>query len=94
VRLHPFCYSLLVGPSSVSATHGAILNPRGEWTIAYAKVTLEVVVRDDDVEIAIQAMNDVMDSIEEKEKLTVYESTIRTAPDGEPVNANEITARA
>ena len=60
--------------------------------MAYTKITLEVVVHEVDLETATQAMNDVLESVEEKQKLTIYFSDIRTAETGEPENAAEIGA--
>jgi archaellum component FlaC len=56
----------------------------------YQKITLRVVVNEDDSEFLIQALNDVMDKIEDQ--MTVYSSEIATAATGEPENAEEITA--
>lgn len=57
----------------------------------YTKITLEVVVNEDDSEILEQALNDAMDKIEEA--VTVYSSAITTALTGEPENAVEIAAQ-
>jgi hypothetical protein len=58
--------------------------------MSYTKITLEVVVHDDDWEILEQALNDTMDKIEEH--TTVYSSQITTVETGEPMNAAEIAA--
>jgi len=57
----------------------------------YTKITLEVVVHDDDSEILEQALNDAMDKIEGQ--LTVYSSAMTTAATIEPENAAEIAAK-
>jgi hypothetical protein len=57
----------------------------------YTKITLEVVVHDDDSEILEQALNDAMDKIDGQ--LTVYSSAITTTATPEPVNAAEIAAK-
>lgn len=59
--------------------------------MAYTKITLEVVVHDDDSEIIEQALNDAMDRIEDL--ATVYSSEIVTTATDEPVNAAEIAAK-
>jgi hypothetical protein len=59
--------------------------------MAYTKITLEVVVHDDDSEILEQALCNAMETIEEQ--VTVYSSAITTAPTGEPENAAEIAAK-
>ena len=59
--------------------------------MAYTKITLEIVVHDDDSEILEQALNDAMDKIEEQ--VTVYSSAIATAVTTEPENAAGISAR-
>jgi hypothetical protein len=59
--------------------------------MTYTKITLEVIVNDDDSEILEQALNDAMDKIEDQ--LTVYSTAITTAATTEPENAVEIAAR-
>ncbi|MGA2850117.1 MAG: hypothetical protein ABSE46_14055 [Terracidiphilus sp.] len=59
--------------------------------MSYTKITLEVVVIDDDSEILEQALNDAMEKIEDQ--VTVYSSAITTAATGEPENAAEIAAK-
>ena len=59
--------------------------------MAYMKMTLEVIIQNDDAEILEQALNNAMDEIEGQ--LTVYASLITTSPTGEPENAAEIAAR-
>lgn len=59
--------------------------------MAYTKITLEVVVHDDDSEVLEQALNDAMDKIEDQ--TTVYSSMIATAATVEPENAAEIAAK-
>jgi hypothetical protein len=56
----------------------------------YLKITLEVVIREDDSEVFTQALNNAMDVIEEQ--TTVYLAEITTAATGEPDNAAEIGA--
>ncbi len=59
--------------------------------MAYMKMTLKVIIQNDDAEILEQALNNAMDEIEGQ--LTVYESSITTSATGEPENAAEIAAR-
>jgi len=59
--------------------------------MAYTKITLEVVIHEDDSEVMEQALNDAMDKIEEQ--MTVCSSAITTSPTGEPENAAEIAAK-
>jgi hypothetical protein len=59
--------------------------------MAYTKITLEVVVADDDIEFLVQALANAMENYEER--MTVYSSEILTAPTGEPENAAEIAAK-
>jgi flagellar motor component MotA len=59
--------------------------------MAYTKMTLEVVIHDDDSEVLEQALNNAMDKIEDQ--LTVYSSAITTAATVEPENAAEIAMR-
>jgi flagellar motor component MotA len=54
--------------------------------MAYTKITLDVVVQDDDSEILEQALNDAMDKIEEQ--LTVYSWAITTAGTIDPAVEN------
>ena len=56
----------------------------------YQKITLQVIVSDDDSEVFIQALNNAMDEIEEQ--VTVFSSEIMTEETGEPENAKEIAA--
>ena len=58
----------------------------------YQKITLQVIVSDDDSEVLIQALNNAMDEIEEQ--VTVFSSEIMTEETGEPENADEIAAPA
>ena len=58
----------------------------------YQKITLQVIVSDDDSEVFIQALNNAMDEIEEQ--VTVFSSEIMTEETGEPENADEIAAPA
>jgi hypothetical protein len=58
----------------------------------YQKITLTIVVNEDDSEIFVQALNDAMDKIENQ--VTVYLSEIVTVATGEPDNAAEIAAPA
>jgi hypothetical protein len=60
--------------------------------MAYRKITLEVVVNDDDAEILEQALSDAMEKI--ADQLTVYSSAITTAATAETENAAEIDGRA
>jgi hypothetical protein len=59
--------------------------------MAYMKMTLEVIIHNDDAEILEQALNNAMDEIEGQ--LTVYASSIMTSATGEPEDAAEIAAR-
>lgn len=59
--------------------------------MAYTKITLEVVVHNDNSEVLEQALNDAMDKIEDQ--TTVYSSMITTAATVEPENAAEIAAK-
>lgn len=59
--------------------------------MAYTKITLEVVVNEDDSEILEQELNDAMDKIEDN--MTVYSSAITTAATEEPQNAVEIATK-
>jgi|HubBroStandDraft_5_1064220.scaffolds.fasta_scaffold2115351_1 hypothetical protein len=59
--------------------------------MAYAKVSLEVVVHSDDSEILEQALNNAMDKMEDS--ITVYSSVITTVETGEPENATEIASK-
>jgi hypothetical protein len=56
--------------------------------MAYTKITLEVVIHNDDSEILEQALNDAMDKIEMQ--VTVYSSAITTSATGEPEHAAQI----
>ena len=58
----------------------------------YQKITLQVIVSDDDSEVLIQALNNAMDEIEEQ--VTVFSSQIMTEETCEPENADEIAAPA
>lgn len=58
----------------------------------YQKITLEVVVTEDNSEILVQALDDAMDKIEDQ--VTVFSSEIKTEDTGEPENAEEIAAPA
>jgi hypothetical protein len=58
----------------------------------FRKITLEVVVAEDDSETFTQALNDAMDRIEERQ--TIYSSEIREVETGEPDNAAEISGVA
>lgn len=57
----------------------------------YMKMTLEIIIHNDDAEILEQALNNAMDEIEGQ--LTVDASSITTSATGEPENAAEIAAR-
>ena len=57
----------------------------------YMKMTLEVIIHNDDAEILEQALNNAMDEIEGQ--LTVHASSITTSATGKPENATEIAAR-
>jgi hypothetical protein len=59
--------------------------------MAHLKMTLEVIIQNDDAEILEQALNNAIDEIEGQ--LTVYASSITTSPTGEPENAAEIASR-
>jgi hypothetical protein len=59
--------------------------------MAYTKITLEVVIHDDDTEFLLQALANAMDDYEDR--MTVYSSATTTTPTGEPENAAEIAAR-
>jgi hypothetical protein len=59
--------------------------------MAYMKMTMEVIIHNDDAEILEQALNNAMDEIEGQ--LTVYGSSITTRATSEPENAAEIAAR-
>jgi len=61
--------------------------------MAYLKITLEVVIQEDDEEILIQGLDNAMEEIEDKQKVTVYSSAITTTATGEPENAAEIAAK-
>ena len=58
--------------------------------MTYTKITLDVVVQDDDAEILEQALNDAMEKIEDQ--VTVYSSAMTTVPTTEPENVAEISA--
>jgi hypothetical protein len=58
--------------------------------MAYMKMTLEVIIHNDDEEILEQALNNAVDEFEGQ--LTVYASSITTSATGEPENAAEIAA--
>lgn len=58
----------------------------------YRKITLEVVVKDDESEVLVQALNDVMDRLEDQ--ITVFDSGIVDVETEEPENAEEIGATA
>jgi hypothetical protein len=58
--------------------------------VKYTKITLEIVVLDDDYEPFIQALDNALEDIEEK--ITVYSSETTTAAADEPKNAAEIGA--
>jgi hypothetical protein len=58
--------------------------------MAHTKITLEVVVQDDDAQILEQALKDAMDKIEAQ--VTVYSSPVTTAETTEPENTIEIEA--
>lgn len=53
----------------------------------YQKITLTVVVKEDDSELFTQALNDALDRIE---KVQTAFSEIRTEEAGKPENAEEI----
>lgn len=59
--------------------------------MAYTKITLEVVIHDDDTEFLLQALANAMDDYEDR--MTVYSSATTTTPTGEPEYAAEIAAR-
>jgi hypothetical protein len=59
--------------------------------MAYTKITLEVVVIDDDSEVLEQALNDTVDKIEGQ--LTMYSLAIATGATIEPENAAEIATQ-
>ncbi|RZU35762.1 hypothetical protein [Edaphobacter modestus] len=56
--------------------------------MTYQKITLAVVVKEDDSEMFTQALNDALDRIEKIQ--TVFSSEIRTEEVGKPENAEEI----
>jgi hypothetical protein len=58
--------------------------------VGYTKLTLEVVVHDDEEEVLTQALNNALDALEEH--IAVYHSEIRCAETSEPENAAEIAA--
>ena len=60
--------------------------------MAYRKITVEIVVNEDDAEAILQAVNDAMDRIEERN--TVYSTDIWDSATREPENAAEIAAPA
>ena len=57
----------------------------------YQKITLQIVVDQDNSEMLLQALNDAMDKIEEQ--VTVFSSAIMTEETSGPENADEIAAR-
>jgi hypothetical protein len=59
--------------------------------MSYMKMTLEVIIQNDDAEILEQALNNAMDEIEGH--LTVSASSITTSATGELKNAAEIAVR-
>jgi hypothetical protein len=61
-----------------------------EEPMPYQKITLVVVVGEDDAEVLEQALDDAMDKIEDQ--MTVFSSEIKTEDCGEPTNAEEIAA--
>jgi hypothetical protein len=58
--------------------------------MTYQKITLAVVVKEDDSEMFTQALNDALDRIEKIQ--TVFSSEIRIEEAGKPENAKEIEA--
>ncbi len=54
----------------------------------YRKITLKVVVNEEETEVLVQALNDGMDKV--GEHITVFWSEIQDAETGMPENAAEI----
>ena len=59
-------------------------------SVVYKRVTLDVVVREDEREVLVQALNNAMDHLEETQQVTVFDSSIRENETAEPENAAEI----
>ena len=59
-------------------------------SVVYKRVTLDVVVREDEREVLVQALNNAMDHLEETQQVTVFDSSIRESETAEPENAAEI----
>ena len=60
--------------------------------MGFRKITLEVVVNEDDAAVFVQSLNDAMDRIEEAQ--TIFSSQICDEETDEPENADAIAAPA
>lgn len=60
--------------------------------MVYRKVTVEVVVNEDDLEVLERALNDAMDKV--GDQVTVFDSRISNDEAGKPENAEQMAASA